>query len=755
MHERTTIHSPEPRGQHEWLDRYLPHRPLAPGEPRASTIDFAFIRGLVHRQRWLVAGVIFAAVLVGLAATLLTTPMYEAQATVKVEPYGANIVAGQDVNADIASNQVHDYLATQVEIIRSRQLARSVAETLNLGARDGFLDRHVDGRRPPDLSDREWLKRKNEMAASLLVETVVADKPQGNWVIAIRYRSDDPDLAAEIANAYADAFMAFDSTGSLEFSQYALDYLEEQIRIVRDRLERAERAENAYARQSGIIVQPPAVDGEDQGGGATATLTSANLARINARVSTARANLIDAEQRWRSIQNLPASQLPEVQGNPVIQGLVSQRAAKQVELAELRQRYNDDLPPVANVLAQVSILDEQIERIGSDIKAAVRHEYIVARNQERALAAELDDLTGASLRQQDLQVRYTVLEREAQALRDQLKALLDRYNEVNSAAEVEAGTISRIDSAIAPSAPYSPNVMRNLAIALAIGAALAGGLAVLRETFDDRIRSLDDIEERLGLPLLGHTPHVSDLDIGADGTGRSAALMEAYSSVRAAIEFSLPRNRNVLQLTSSQPGEGKSLTAVILAELFASLGRKTLLIDTDLRRPSVAGLVGIDRPRIGVVEAILGHAELGAATIKGRHENLEILPVGEVPPNPSDILASENFRDLVKKCRNEYALVLLDSSPVLGLADAPVVANVADATIFVLEANKVPFGQARTAVSRLRGCGGKVAGVVLTKYRALEAGQSYAYQYGYYQYGPDRQATEGQGLGATNELLVR
>ena len=214
--------------------------------------------------------------------------------------------------------------------------------------------------------------------------------------------------------------------------------------------------------------------------------------------------------------------------------------------------------------------------------------------------------------------------------------------------------------------------------------------------------------------------------------------MEAYSSIRAAIDFTMPRNRNVIQLTSSMAGEGKSTTAVILAELFASLGRKTLLVDADLRRPSVAALLDIERPKVGIVEVLLGHVALDAAVVKGVHENLEILPVGEIPRNPTEILASREMREFIEKVRNEYSLVIFDSCPVMGLADAPTLAHLVDGTVFVLEANRLPFGQVRSAVRRLTVAGGNVIGVVLTKYRALQAGQSYNYQYGYYEYGRDK-----------------
>lgn len=734
MTEHPIMNDPSPAPQGNWLDPYMPNRQPAVAQPAIQPLGISAIRGLLFRQRWLVAGVIFAAMVVGLIATLLVTPMYQATSRVSVKPYGDYVVEGQ-AGQSIPSNLVYDYLSTLVERIKSRKLAEVVVDNLKLDERADLLGPDIESARAPGMSDAEWKEAKRKIAIKTVADSVVAKSPQGNWVIEIGYQSEDPVLAAEIANGYADAFVASDTSTSVESNQYALTYLSEQIEMTRKRLQSAEQVANEYARSRGIIVQP--VGGSDvEDTASVATLTSAKLGSINQRFIEARAARIAAEERWRSVQALPASQLPEVQSSASLQALVADVTEKRALLAELRQRYSDDFPQIVNLRAQIDTINAQLERSAADIKASLRNQMNVARNQEQALARELEQLTGATLGEQDQKVELSVLDREAQALRDQLKILLDRYNEVNSAANVNPGTLQLLDAALVPSSPYSPNLLRNLSIALALGVALAAGLAVLRETFDDRIRSLEDIEDKLGLPFLGHTPFVADRDMSIEGSNRFSALMESYSSIRAGIDFSLPRSSNLIQLTSSQAGEGKSTTAVVLAEMFASFGRRTLLVDADLRRPSVAKLLGIEKPKAGLVEVVLGHVELEAALIKGVHENLEILPIGEIPRNPTEILASQEFKDFVERCRAEYSLVIFDSCPVMGLADAPMLARMVDATVFVLEANTMPFSRARTAIRRITAAGGKMVGAVLTKYRALEAGQSYDYQYTYYQYNP-------------------
>lgn len=733
MSNRALIQPSDPQGGGNWLDTYIADGQLVARQPSQQLIDVAAIRGILFRQRWLVAGVVSVALILGLVVNLLTVPVYKASASVVVDPVGALITPEQAIESSITLRTAAESFRTEIEIIKSRKTATQVAEKLNLGERYDFLGADIDERRPPNRTDEQWLLDKQQIAAGKLQSNVSVTSSGNNFVLVIDYTSESPVLAAEIANAYADIFAESDSRSQLEENDYAKGYLEEQIELVRSRLEAAEVEANDYARSSGIVVQKPT--GEAAEGGVT--LTTANLVSINQRVAEARAKRIEAEQRWRSIENLPAGQLPEVQSNPVLQRLVSDRTMLETKISELQQRYNDDFPQIVSLKDQLAIINGQIGRTTADIKATVRNDFIVARNQEQALERELGSVKGETLAEQDKQVGFGLLDREAQALRDRLRLLLDRYNAVNTATNADTGKLTKLDAATVPTEPESPSLIRNMGLALVFGIALAGGLAVLRETFDDRIRSLDDVEDKFGLPLLGHTPFVEDRDLDVEGTNRFSALMEAYASIRSAIDFSLARNQNVIQLTSSKASEGKTTTTVILAELFASLGRKTLLIDCDLRRPSVAKLLDLERPQAGTVEVVLGHTDFDAAVIKDKRENLDVLLVGSISPNPTEVLASPQMREFIEKCREEYSLVLIDSSPVMGLADAPLLSRSVDATIFVLEANKVQFGQARAAIRRIRSAGGNVLGVILTKFRALEAGQSYDYQYGYYQYGHD------------------
>lgn len=268
-----------------------------------------------------------------------------------------------------------------------------------------------------------------------------------------------------------------------------------------------------------------------------------------------------------------------------------------------------------------------------------------------------------------------------------------------------------------------------------LGLGLAFALGILREMFDDRLHTPGDVEQKLGVPLLGTTPAVKDGQIASAFGSPYSSLMEAYSSIRMSVDTVLAKSQNVLQVTSSQPTEGKSITSASLAERYAALGRRVLLVDADLRKPSLASLFGAKRPQVGTAEVLLEHVDLQQCLLSGTSPNLSVLPIGAIPLNPVELIASQAIPRFIARYRTEYDMIIFDSAPVIGLADAPMLSRYVDGTIFVVEANRAQFGQAKTALRRLKDSAGLIIGVVMTKYDPKQAGEGYGYGYNYYNYG--------------------
>ena len=238
-------------------------------------------------------------------------------------------------------------------------------------------------------------------------------------------------------------------------------------------------------------------EGSSQPAGTAQTITATNLATVNDTYAAARIRRIEAEQRWLAVQDLSALQVPEVQNNPVVQRLLGEKSAIERELTELRQRYRDDYPQVAQLRAQLSAIDQNINGIANNVKSVIRDEYRIAQRQEAGLLSELNSVSDTAIEEQGRRVQFNILNRDVQALQDQLDSLLSRYNQISSAANIESSRLSSLDSAQVPTSPYSPNLFANLLIALLIGLALGIGLTILRQIFDDRVRSPRDVGRSL------------------------------------------------------------------------------------------------------------------------------------------------------------------------------------------------------------------------------------------------------------------
>ncbi|GAA0266854.1 exopolysaccharide regulatory tyrosine autokinase VpsO [Alteraurantiacibacter aestuarii] len=701
---------------------------FAAAQPALAQINLADIRGIFWRQRYVLIGVVALVMLGAFVYTLLTPATYRASVTMQIEPNQQAIIEGQELTGtSIASNDITRYMETMAAVIRSRNVGMAVVDELGLTSNQSFME---------SVLDEGVTVASGDMAKDAAVETIMSEVevavPLENRVMTISYTSRDPAIAAQIANGYADAFLAYDLTRSMAANQYAREYLQEQIVSVREQLQDAEQRANNYARNNRIFGSPASDDGE---GPAASTVSASNLSAANTVYAQTRSARIAAQQRWLAIANVPAGQLPEIQQNATVLSLQAQRAELLSQLTTLRERYRDDYPEVRELIVRTEVLQQQIDSAAADIKAGIRRQYEIAQRQESALGGELERVAGLTLDEQDSRVAYNVIEREVQSYRDQMAALLDRFNDISAASNIQAREATILDRAMVPGAPSAPNLSQNLLVALILGIGLAVVVAILREFLDDRLRNIEDVERKLGLRPLGTTPDVSG-DVQEAVTDTFSPLSESYASLRATLDYAIRDIPHpVILVTSGQAVEGKTTSSTALARKYAGIGKRVLLVDMDLRRPAVAKVFDLPRRDAGVVEVIYGNASLDQTVVKDVVKNLDILPIGTLPSNPIEILSSGLTGEFLDKCRQAYDVIILDGSPILGIADAPLLSRYVDGVVVVVEANNIHSRQARAAIRRLNDARAPILGALLTKYRALDAGDNYAYQYEYYSYG--------------------
>ena len=704
--------------------------------PARASFDLRYVVAAIRSNLWLIAAIIGAAFALALVATLLQTKRYTASTTIQINDSSGRILGNQDNPGDEQVNGYYDtdrFLKTQTDILKSRGLAQRVAQKLKLTGDPAFFR----SQEIPEPSATASAEDKRNAAISLLRGNLVIDLPRDSRIVALRYESIDPEMSARIANAYASEFIQSNLQRKFDSSSYARTFLAEQLEEARLKVETSERALNAYSRDTGLIRTRPAGASEDgPSSNSGGSVTTASLLQANTAANEASSKRIEAESRWKAISSVPLLSAPPVVANSTIANLLTTKAQLEASLAEERSRRLDDYPTVKAKQQQVAMLDQQIQQAAQSVRNAVRAEYQAALSAEAQLKAQVEGLKSETLNEQDRTVQYGLLAREVDTNRQLYDGLLERYKTLNAIAGVSLSNVNIIDQADVPTSPSSPNLFKNLAIGLLMGMTLAAITVFLKDQFDDSIRVPEDVEPKLGLPLLGVVPKSHSGEPGDALEDPKSPISEAYNSLRGSLLYSTPTGLpHLLLVTSAQPSEGKTTSSYAIASGFARMGKRTLLIDADLRRPSLHRRAGLSNDK-GLSTLLTSHMPLAEAAIEVDKDYLSILPAGPIPPSPTELLSTVRIEELLREAAQHFDVVLVDSPPVLGLADSPLMSALVDGVIFVVEADRSRRGSLKTSLRRLRAMRAIMLGAVLTKFDPLKSGNRYSeyYGYDYYQY---------------------
>ncbi|HEX8381554.1 MAG TPA: exopolysaccharide transport family protein, partial [Allosphingosinicella sp.] len=545
-----------------------------------SRFDINEIWRIIAKWWWLITAIAVTCLLAAIVISLMITPQYRAQATIEVNPEGVQVV-GKDIG-DIQPSSADDrgFINTQAGLLKSRSLAERVARSTNLANDENFVSQDLP--RPV---------RENAVAG--MVQGAVAISPQrDSRLIAIAVESPNPELAAKLANAYADSFIQSNMERRYEATSYARNFLQQRIAAVKAKLEETERALVDYAQKQGIITLAV-----DTGGAGSVrqeqSIDAATLVQNNNALAQARSDRIAAEGRFRQASGAQARSAAI--SDPTVQSLQQQRASLEAKYQQNLALYKPDFPEMVQLRNQIDTLVREIasqrQNVSGSTSGALQADYQAALARERSLEAKVNENKAALMDLRGRSIQYTILQREVDTNRSLYDALLQRFKEVGVAGGVGANVVSVVDRAQVPGGPFKPNLPLNIAIGLFIGLLLGFGTAFAIEWIDDTIKTPDDLAAKLGLASLGVIPGVGKgLAVREQLEDPRSQVSEAYQSVRTALQFStdhgVPRS---LLVTSTRASEGKSSTALALAQTLASLGSSVLLIDADLRKPTFRG----------------------------------------------------------------------------------------------------------------------------------------------------------------------
>lgn len=702
------------------------------GPEATSAFDIGQYWRLLVKRRLIIACSLIAALIIGAAITLMMTPIYVASTTLQIDREAARVLNVDEVTPRESLVQGEEFFQTQYGLLRSRTLAERVIETLGLASSDAFLQQmKVE---PPKAEDRDrasLIQRRREAVLKAIQDNMSVAPVRGSRLVSVNFESPDPQLSARIANAFAEGYIQSNLERKFESSSYARQFLEERLAQTKARLEESERTLVAYAAAQQIINIREAGDttGEAQ------SLVASNLSALNGALATATASRVAAEERWRRARAAPVATLGQVLNSPTAQRLTEERARLDAEYQQKLGVFQPEWPEMQQLRARITELDNQINVIARDIRTSVQNEYTIAQNQERSLQQQVNALKGDVLDLRARSVQYNILQREVDTSRTLYDGLLQRYKEVGVAGNITTNNISIVDQADPPSKPDKPRIIINLLIAAVLGVGLGIMTAFLLEALDETMATPEDAERKLGLPVLGVAPLVpaGQTPMEALADVRSP-FSEAYYSLRTALQFSTPNGApGLLVVTSSRPGEGKSTTAYATALNLSRIGRRVLLADGDLRNPSLHRILGFENDA-GMSNLLSSSATIGEVVRRTNHENLDFIPCGPLPPNPAELWGGDRLRQLLAEARKHYDHVIIDGPPVLGFADAPLLAAAADGTLFVIESRGTRRGQARGAIRRLLMGDTRIIGTIMTKFNAKSVnygGYEYAYDYDY------------------------
>lgn len=700
---------------------------------------------IARRRVWLIAAILLASLVLGVVLTLLATPQYTAKSRIEISRLQANVTNVEGLQREEPGQDLEFY-QTQYSLLSARSLAERVAKRMRLSRDDAFFEAHdttagesATAGQAGLLSAQE-LQERQRKAEDLLLEHVGISPVRGSALVDVTYTSASPQLSARIADAWVKEFIQQSMDRRFASTADARVFLENRLEGLRQRLEQSERELVNYAAREGIV-RLSEVRSEDGRTQPTQTLASSDVAALNAALQDAIAERVSAEGQLRAAER-SRSNSATIQ-NPAINQLRQRRAEAEAQYAELLVKFDPQYPAARALRQNIDSLNSAIAGEERRVTGSFYAAFDAASQREGELRQRVNSLLGRLESENRASIQFNIYQREVDTNRQLYDSLLQRYKEIGVAG-VGTNNIATVDTAIVPDKPSSPRLVLNLLLATVAGLAAAGALVFVLENVDESLREPQQLQDELGIPLLGAIPMVAEEEGIDQISDPKSILAEAYMTVRTNLAFStdhgVPRT---LSLTSSGPAEGKSTSSFAIAQVLGRTGKSVVLVDVDMRRPRMAEMLGLDG-QLGVSNYLSGDDDWAQMIQQTDKPNLSFMAAGPVPPSASELLSGDRLAKLTNELSTRFDHVILDGPPMLGLSDAALIARCVEGTIYIIESNRTSIRAAQASLARLIGSRAHIIGGVLTKYMSKQSGYGYGYGYGY-QYGEDKRSDGMQG----------
>jgi capsular exopolysaccharide synthesis family protein len=712
---------------------YPPMQPQQEFEPEAPAVPLSHYLWVLRRHLWKIVGFVATCVLATAVVSARLQPIYESTATVDVDRQAPQEVVGQDSARSSAPNDADQFLATQVKLIQSDSVLRPVAEQFHLLDSEGQL-----GGMSPE-------KAQETARAPVVLKRLRVTRPPNTYLLLISYRSSDPALSADAANAIANSYLAHTYDIRIRSSASLSNFMEKQIDELKAKMEKSGMALAQFEKDLDVI------NPEEK-----TNILSARLLQLNTEYTAAQGERVSKEAAWNAMKSgsLEAAQVSS-QGAELAKLNETLNQARQ-RFALVKSTYGSTHPEYRKAASEVAEVERQFESTRSNIAERIEVEYREALNREQMLQKTVAETKEEWDRINSKSFEYQQLKREAEADKTLYDELIRKIREADINAGFQNNNIRIADLARPPLKPVFPNIKLNLMLAFLFSTLLAIGAALLQDMLDTTLRDPKEASRFLGTDVIGTMP----VDRLAAQLPKSVAAVTATAIVakpaqggnrkgyyRSTTDFeeSVRTIRNTILLsdfegrlrsiviTSAAPSEGKSTIAAHLAIANADRGKKTLIVDADLRRPSLHTKFGFT-PREGLSNVLTGELPWQDVVVPVEGwPNLSFLPAGLGSHRAADLIGPR-LATLLDEFAKEYDLVFLDSPPLLGFAECLQMAAAADGVLIISRAGETRRKAVAEVISVLSRLRANIIGVVLNQVSQNTSGDGYSY-YGYYRYG--------------------
>lgn len=716
-----------------------------------TLLDPARVFNAIWLRKWIILALSSAMSLAAFLWVGAKPASYRADATMLIEMASFNPLMFQDLM--YGGYVGFEYMETQFELLRSRSVAERVVRKLALHRMERFRPQPP----PPDpwykfdlsmlkpagfnpAPEQPWTMPSEESQIQSLTNMVAGrlqvEQLGGSNMVMVSFTADDPRLAASITNTYLQEYIESHLDARMASTLQATDWLTERLADLRENLKRSEERLQAFRDQEQLV--------DLQG---VATLSTQEITNLNNTFSQSRQRRLELEATREELQRIGDDgtveellTIPAVFNHDAIRNLRQAERDAQRAVSELSRRYGPKHPKMIEAVTRLDTARTALELEVRNVTYGIEREYQVALNAETTSKQQLD---ATRLDLQDLNRKEFLLreyEREVETNTQLYDIFFTRLRETDETGEFEAPPARIIDLA-ADGYRIGPNVQRAAMLAFAMSFMALCGLAVLLDALDNTIKTPADVEEKLGLPLLGALPLLK----AAKGEvaeeywdNQTGTFAEAVRTIRTAVVLSnIDKPAKVIVVTSSVPGEGKSTLALNLATAFSQL-EKTILIGADMRRPTLAKRCNLSPKHPGLSNYVAGSAEFDACIAQFNETALTVMPAGLIPSNPLELLSSNRFRETLDLLKTRYDRIIVDSAPVAAVSDALMLASYADSLLFVVKADDTATTVVQKSVRQLLAANEPLTGVILTHYDPSKATKyygEYRYKYGYYNSG--------------------